>query len=80
MKNNRILISADGPDVNVIKLKPPMVFTKQNVDSFISLFDEILGEAEKEMDVNSDSTTVLPEMCRKPNNMNQVSEELIKSI
>ena len=28
--NKRILISRDGPDENVLKIKPPLVFSKQN--------------------------------------------------
>lgn len=36
MKNvHRILISCDGPDDNVLKLKPPMVFTEQNAQEFL---------------------------------------------
>lgn len=36
MKNvHRILISSDGPDDNVLKLKPPMVFTEQNAQEFL---------------------------------------------
>ncbi len=30
MKDNGILLSTDGPDHNVIKIKPPMVFNEQN--------------------------------------------------
>ena len=35
MRNIGILLSTDGPYDNVIKIKPPMVFNKQNVD-FVS--------------------------------------------
>lgn len=80
MKNNHILLSADGPDVNVIKLKPPMVFTKANVDEFISLFDKILGEAEQEFTKAAMETTILPETCRKQSNIKHTSEERIQSI
>lgn len=44
MKDERILLSADGPDCNVLKLKPPMVFNKQNVDQFVSVLDKILKD------------------------------------
>ena len=32
MKNNGVLLSTDGPFENVIKIKPPMIFNKDNVD------------------------------------------------
>lgn len=44
MKEEHILLSTDGPDANVLKLKPPMVFTKENVDEVISTLDRILKE------------------------------------
>lgn len=45
MKNvHKILVSSDGPDENVVKLKPPMVFTKENVDQFIIGFKESLTQ------------------------------------
>ncbi len=39
-----ILISTDGPHNNVLKIKPPMVFTKENADSFVDVLDRILSE------------------------------------
>lgn len=43
MKNvHKILVSSDGPDENVIKLKPPMVFNKENADQFLEGFRECL--------------------------------------
>lgn len=43
MKNvHRVLISSDGPDNNVLKLKPPMVFNKENVDEFLQALRECL--------------------------------------
>ena len=33
MRNKGILLSTDGPHDNVIKIKPPLVFNKQNVDN-----------------------------------------------
>ena len=32
MKDKQILLSTDGPDHNVIKIKPPMVFTRKNAN------------------------------------------------
>lgn len=43
MKNlHHILISSDGPDENVLKLKPPMVFSQSNADEFIRAIRECL--------------------------------------
>lgn len=39
---HHILISSDGPHENVLKLKPPMVFTKENADEFFAGFKECL--------------------------------------
>lgn len=46
MKEKKILISSDGPDNNVLKLKPPMVFTIENVNHFVSVLDEVLEEVD----------------------------------
>ncbi len=39
MKEAGILLSTDGPFNNVIKIKPPMTFTKSNVDRVINQLD-----------------------------------------
>ncbi|CAH0553046.1 unnamed protein product [Brassicogethes aeneus] len=44
MKEEHILLSVDGPDCNVIKLKPPMVFSKENVEDVVTTLDRILKE------------------------------------
>ena len=33
MRNNGILLSTDGPFNNVIKIKPPIIFNKENADN-----------------------------------------------
>lgn len=40
----RILVSSDGPDVNVVKLKPPMVFTRANADQFLKSFKTMIAD------------------------------------
>lgn len=55
MKEEHILLSADGPNGNVLKLKPPMVFTKENVDEFVSTLDRILKE------IRNNELDLLPE-------------------
>ncbi|MCK5350122.1 MAG: aminotransferase class III-fold pyridoxal phosphate-dependent enzyme, partial [Desulfobacula sp.] len=42
MKNRGILLGADGPFNNVIKIKPPMVITKEDADMFVRVFDDAL--------------------------------------
>ena len=43
-KDYRILLSTDGPLNNVIKLKPPIVFTNENADNVVHVLDRILTE------------------------------------
>ena len=44
MKEAGILISTDGPDHNVLKIKPPMIFTRDNADELVSTFISILNK------------------------------------
>jgi 4-aminobutyrate aminotransferase-like enzyme len=44
MREHRILVGTDGKDHNVIKMKPPMCFTKGNADYLLRVFDKVLGE------------------------------------
>jgi len=44
MKEEFILVSSDGPDRNVLKLKPPLVFSHENADHFVQILDEVLTE------------------------------------
>lgn len=47
MKEEHIILSLDGPHNNVLKLKPPLVFTTENVDRVVSVLDHILTELEQ---------------------------------
>ncbi|MFL3027161.1 MAG: aminotransferase class III-fold pyridoxal phosphate-dependent enzyme [Candidatus Neomarinimicrobiota bacterium] len=42
MKDRGILVSTDGPNHNVIKIKPPMIFTKKNADQLLDTLDQLL--------------------------------------
>ncbi|MGY5877137.1 MAG: aminotransferase class III-fold pyridoxal phosphate-dependent enzyme, partial [Candidatus Thorarchaeota archaeon] len=44
MKDRGVLISLDGPLHNVLKIKPPIVFTKENADYLVEQLDRILKE------------------------------------
>ena len=44
MKKKGILISSDGPDHNVLKIKPPLVFNKRNANFFLESFEDIISK------------------------------------
>ncbi|TWF42337.1 hydroxylysine kinase /5-phosphonooxy-L-lysine phospho-lyase [Chitinophaga polysaccharea] len=44
MKDRGFLISTDGPLHNVLKIKPPLVFNKENADALLAHLDTVLGE------------------------------------
>ncbi len=44
MKDHGILMSTDGPDHNVLKIKPPIVFTKDNAEELIFYLRKIFTE------------------------------------
>ena len=44
MKDHGILMSTDGPDHNVLKIKPPMVFSQENAEELILYLDKIFAE------------------------------------
>ncbi len=44
MKDHGILMSTDGPDHNVLKIKPPIIFTKTNAEELIFYLKKILKE------------------------------------
>ena len=44
MKTHGILMSVDGPQNNVLKIKPPMCFNKENANELLYFFEKILKE------------------------------------
>ena len=44
MKDFGILMSTDGPDHNVLKIKPPVVITKENTDEILYYMERVLKE------------------------------------
>ena len=44
LRDQGILISTDGPLHNVLKIKPPMVFTEKNADFLVDTLDNVLEE------------------------------------
>ena len=52
VKRRGVLLSSDGPDHNVLKIKPPMVLSRADCDHFVRALDEALAE------VGADRSTV----------------------
>lgn len=46
LRDHHILLSTDGPQENVLKIKPPLVFTKDNADRLVETLNGILREDE----------------------------------
>jgi len=44
MKDYGILMSTDGPDHNVLKIKPPIIFTRDNAEELIFFLKKIFAE------------------------------------
>jgi 4-aminobutyrate aminotransferase-like enzyme len=44
MKTAGVLLSTDGPEHNVLKIKPPMVITRADVDKTLNALDQTLGK------------------------------------
>lgn len=47
LREKYILISTDGPNESVLKIKPPLSFSLQNADTLIRTMDEVLMEFKK---------------------------------
>lgn len=46
MRDKLVLVSRDGPLHNVLKIKPPLVFNKSDVNTLIERLKETLSELE----------------------------------
>ncbi len=44
LREHHILLSTDGPDDNVLKVKPPLVFTPEDADRLVSTLAKVLKE------------------------------------
>jgi 4-aminobutyrate aminotransferase-like enzyme/Ser/Thr protein kinase RdoA (MazF antagonist) len=44
MRDGGVLLSTDGPDHNVLKIKPPLVFTERDADFLVETLDRVLCE------------------------------------
>ena len=48
MKEKGFLLSTDGPLHNVLKIKPPLVFSKENAEDMVRNLDLTFSELEHE--------------------------------
>ncbi|XP_033871097.1 ethanolamine-phosphate phospho-lyase-like isoform X1 [Acipenser ruthenus] len=55
LKEQNILLSADGPHRNILKFKPPMCFSEEDAKFAVDKIDEILTAIEKATMVNTDN-------------------------
>ena len=46
MKKRCVLLSPAGPNANVLKIRPPLVFSRDNADTFLAAMGEALVELE----------------------------------
>ena len=44
LKNKGFLTSYSGKYNNVLKIRPPLVFSRENAESFLDAFDECMAE------------------------------------
>jgi 4-aminobutyrate aminotransferase-like enzyme len=44
LRDRRVLISASGPYANVLKIRPPLVFSQQNADTFVGALDDVFKQ------------------------------------
>lgn len=44
MKDKGVLIGSDGPYNNVLKIKPPIIFSQSDAEVFLEVFEEVLQE------------------------------------
>lgn len=43
LRQRQVLLSATGPDANVLKIRPPLVFQRAHADLLVERLDEVLG-------------------------------------
>jgi 4-aminobutyrate aminotransferase-like enzyme len=45
LRDRRILISSTGPRANVLKIRPPLVFSRENADLLVNALGEVIAES-----------------------------------
>lgn len=80
LREERVLMSRDGPDENVLKLKPPMVFTKENVDEVILKLDKIFMEVINNPELAASLVSSIPQRKRTDSCSKEISQEALKAV
>nr|XP_033812158.1 ethanolamine-phosphate phospho-lyase [Geotrypetes seraphini] len=76
LKEQRILLSADGPYRNILKFKPPMCFTMENARHVVEKLDALLKDLEEATGISCESgISVKPACKRKVPSDAQTSEQ-----
>ncbi|KAK2863222.1 hypothetical protein Q5P01_002755 [Channa striata] len=65
LKEELILLSADGPHRNVLKFKPPMCFTGEDADLVVEKIDLILTELEEALGLKLPNTVTIENDSKK---------------
>ncbi|GLD73577.1 ethanolamine-phosphate phospho-lyase [Lates japonicus] len=65
LKEDHILLSADGPHRNVLKFKPPMCFTTEDADLAVEKIDHILTELEDALGLKLPNRVTTENECSK---------------
>lgn len=45
LRERQVLAGSIGKDANILKLRPPMVFTQENADHFLNVLDDVFNES-----------------------------------
>lgn len=61
---HRVLISSDGPNENVLKLKPPMVFNVDNAKEFLAAVTECLSALRDAIAANKANESIQAEVSK----------------
>ncbi|KAL2780726.1 ethanolamine-phosphate phospho-lyase isoform 2 [Daubentonia madagascariensis] len=64
MKEKRVLLSADGPHRNVLKIKPPMCFTEEDAKFMVDQLDGILTVLEEALGAKTESVISETTPCK----------------
>ncbi|XP_067424362.1 ethanolamine-phosphate phospho-lyase [Emydura macquarii macquarii] len=82
LKEQRILLSADGPHRNILKFKPPMCFTMEDAELVVSQIDELLTALEEATGASTrNGRSTIPQHKRKViNEVNSQSDCISESI
>lgn len=46
--DHHVILKEDGLDYNIIKIKPPLCFTKENADTIVGAIDKTITDITKE--------------------------------